>query len=600
MCKEDVGKYVKLSGWVHRRRDHGAVLFIDLRDHYGFTQVVASCDDDRGAKLDHKVFDIIDKIGYESVITIEGKVVMRSDDNINKSLATGEIEVVAEVVNVISEAESLPMTINSEQEFPEETRLKYRFLDLRRDKLHNSIILRSQVIKYIRDKMYNMNFLEVHTPILTASSPEGARDFVVPSRLHNGKFYALPQAPQQFKQILMSSGFDRYFQIAPCFRDEDARADRAPGEFYQIDIEMAFATQEDVFHVVEPLMRDIFTEFSESHSVDDEFPRITYNDAMLKYGSDKPDLRNPIVIADVTDIFEGSGFTIFSKAISNYGSVIRAIPAPGAASFPRSFFDKMITFAQEKFGAKGLAYIIFDKDDGKAKGPIAKLLTDDEISAIKERSGINSGDAVFFACAGQQDVCAIAGGVRTHLGSELDIIKKDVFAFCWIIDFPFFEWNYEEKRIDFSHNPFSMPQGGLDALNNAKSKEDLLAIAGHQYDLVCNGIEISSGAIRNHDNDILYKAFEIVGYDKRYVDDKFPALVKAFSYGVPPHGGIAPGLDRIIMLLRSEHNIREVIAFPLNQKGQDLLMNAPTELSAEQLRELGITVAMASGGKDGH
>lgn len=572
-----VHQEVKLSGWVHRRRDHGGLAFIDLRDHYGITQCVIDSDEELTNQVAH--------LHYESVITITGIVVAREEEMRNKNLSTGDIEVRIKTFHLESDADLLPIQVNSDKDFPEETRLKYRFLDLRREKLHNNIVLRSKIISAIREKMVAQGFIEFQTPILTASSPEGARDYLVPSRVHPGKFYALPQAPQQFKQLLMMSGFDKYFQIAPCFRDEDARADRSPGEFYQLDVEMSFVTQEDVFAAVEPVMRNVFTEFSDKEVTSSPFPHIAYHDSMLKYGNDKPDLRNPLIISDVTEIFRESEFTIFRENIKK-GAIVRAIPAPKTSNLPRSFFDKMITFAQEN-GAAGLGYITFN-EDGTAKGPIAKFLDENKLSDLKKITGVNNGDSVFFSSDAENKAVKLAGQVRTKLGEELNLIDHNKFAFCWIVDFPFYEWNEEENKLDFSHNPFSMPQGGLEALKNATTKEDLLKIKAYQYDIVCNGIELSSGAIRNHKPEIMYKAFEIVGYGKEVVDNKFRSLITAFKYGAPPHGGVAPGIDRIVMLLADEKNIREVIAFPMNQQAQDLLMNAPAEVDEKQLRELHI------------
>lgn len=572
-----VNMEVKLSGWVHRRRDHGGLAFIDLRDHYGITQCVINSDEDLTHQIAH--------LHYESVITITGVVVARAEEARNGNLPTGDVEVQIKTFLLESDADLLPIQVNTDKEFPEDTRLKYRFLDLRREKLHNNIILRSQIISAIRAKMIDQGFIEFQTPILTASSPEGARDFLVPSRIHPGKFYALPQAPQQFKQLLMTSGFDRYFQIAPCFRDEDARADRSPGEFYQLDIEMAFVTQEDVFAAVEPVMRSVFTEFSTKTVTASPFPHITYSDAMLKYGIDKPDLRNPLIISDVTEVFVDSEFTIFRENIKK-GAIVRAIPAPKTSSLPRSFFDKMITFAQEN-GAAGLGYITFN-EDGSAKGPIAKFLNTTQLEKLKVLASLNNGDSVFFSSDMKDKAVKLAGQVRIKLGEELDLIDHNKFEFCWVVDFPFYEWNEDENKIDFSHNPFSMPQGGMEALENAKTKEDLLNIKAYQYDIVCNGIELSSGAIRNHKPEIMYKAFEIVGYGKEVVDDRFRSLITAFKYGAPPHGGVAPGIDRIVMLIADEKNIREVIAFPMNQQAQDLLMNAPAFVDDKQLRELHI------------
>ncbi|WPY00936.1 Aspartate--tRNA ligase [Candidatus Trichorickettsia mobilis] len=572
---------VKLSGWVHRRRDHGNLVFIDLRDHFGLTQLVFT-------DIDAQLMDLASRLRYETVITVIGNVTARTPETINNSLATGDIEVVVNELIVESAAEMLPIIVNGDQEAPEETRLKYRFLDLRREKLHQNIILRSQIITEIRNLMLERGFTEFQTPILTASSPEGARDFLVPSRLHPGKFYALPQAPQQFKQLLMISGFDRYFQIAPCFRDEDARSDRSPGEFYQLDVEMSFVTQEDVFNTIEPVMFQLFSKFSDNKIINSPFPRISYKQAMLKYGSDKPDLRNPIVIADVTEIFRNSEFSIFRENIKK-GFIVRAIPAPKAASFARSFFDKMIEFAVAE-GAGGLGYIQFTSD-AEVKGPIAKFLTKEQLSQLKALANLNDGDAVFFASDLEPKAAKIAGKVRIKLADELNLLETDSFKFCWITDFPFYELNEETGKIDFSHNPFSMPQGGLEALEAATTEEELLAITAYQYDIVCNGIELSSGAIRNHKPEIMYKAFEIVGYDHDVVDQKFGGMIKAFKFGAPPHGGIAPGIDRMVMLLAGTANIREVIAFPLNQQAEDLLMSAPNYVDNKQLRELNIMLS---------
>lgn len=578
--KNNEGSIVRLSGWVHRKRDHGGVLFIDLRDHFGITQLVFP---ENGNISPAEA----DKIRYESVITVSGKVIARDAEAVNSKMATGQIEVVVEelIIESAVEEEQLPVQVNTDKEFPENTRLKYRFLDLRREKIHNNIILRSQVISEIRKLMTEQGFLEFQTPILTASSPEGARDFLVPSRLNPGKFYALPQAPQQFKQLLMVSGFDKYFQIAPCFRDEDARADRSPGEFYQLDIEMSFVTQEDVFAAVEPMLTSVFKKFSDKKIVGEPFPHIPYEDAMLKYGTDKPDLRNPILISDVTKAFDGSSFGIFANQIAK-GAIVRAIPAPAASNKGRGFFDRKNDLARE-LGYAGLGYIILD-ENGEAKGPIAKNLDAERIEKIKQACDIKAGDGVFFAC-GKKDVAAKqAGEFRKIIGEELELIEQGVFKFCWITDFPYFEWNEDEQKIDFSHNPFSMPQGGMEALENAKSDEELLDIKAFQYDIVCNGIELSSGAIRNHKPEIMYKAFEIVGYGKEVVDEEFGGMIRAFNYGAPPHGGIAPGVDRIVMLIADEPNIREVIAFPLNQNAEDLLMNAPSLVTEKQLRELNI------------
>jgi aspartyl-tRNA synthetase len=577
LTKKHEKSEVKLSGWVHRRRDHGGLVFIDLRDHYGITQCVIDADSPIVEEIAH--------LKYENVVTVEGIVLARSEDTINHEMLTGQIEVKITKYNLESECDMLPIQVNSDKQFPEDTRLKYRYLDLRREKLHNNIMLRARIISFLRAKMIEQGFTEFQTPILTASSPEGARDFLVPSRLNPGKFYALPQAPQQFKQLLMISGFDKYFQIAPCFRDEDARADRSPGEFYQLDIEMSFVTQEDIFSAIEPVLYSTFKEFSNKAIPTYPFPRITYDEAMLKYGNDKPDLRNPLVICDVTEIFRESDFAIFKNNIQN-GGIVRAIQALACADRPRSFYEKMIAYAQE-LGAPGLGYIIFDQN-GEAKGPIAKFLTPQQLEELKTQTDIKNGDAVFFSSGKASDAIRIAGFVRTRIAEELDLIEKDIFKFCWVVDFPFYEYDEDRKTIDFSHNPFSMPQGGLEILNKAKTQEEILAIKAFQYDIVCNGIELSSGAIRNHKPEIMYKAFEMVGYSKEHVDSKFPSLINAFRFGAPPHGGIAPGVDRIVMLIADEPNIREIIAFPMNQNAQDLLMNAPSEVTEEQLREVSI------------
>ena len=572
----DVGKTVRLSGWVHRKRDHGQLLFIDLRDHYGITQCVIS--------VENPLFERASALRPESVIKVDGAVVARSPETVNKELATGEIEMKIEALELLGDAEPLPFPVNAEHDYPEEMRLKYRFLDLRRESLHWNIVLRSKVISSIRRRMTEQGFLEYQTPILTSSSPEGARDFLVPSRLHPGKFYALPQAPQQFKQLLMMAGFDRYFQIAPCFRDEDSRADRSPGEFYQLDFEMSFVTQEDVFAAIEPVLYGVFEEFSVRHDGTKRhvspapFPRITYADALLKYGSDKPDLRNPILISDVTEPYRGGGFGLFAKLVDQ-GAVVRAIPAPGAATQPRSFFDKLNAWAREQ-GMGGLGYIVFEKDG--AKGPIAKNLEADRVETIKSLSGAKDGDAVFFVCGKPADAAKFAGFARTRLAQELNIVAKDRFEFCWVVDFPMYERDEETGGIDFSHNPFSMPQGEMDALLN----KDPLEIKAFQYDIVCNGTELSSGAIRNHKPDIMYKAFEIAGYTKQDVETRFGGMLSAMKFGAPPHGGSAPGIDRIVMLLADQPNIREVIAFPLNQQAEDLMMQAPNEVPEARLKEL--------------
>lgn len=578
---KDAGQRIKLSGWVHRRRDHGNLVFIDLRDHFGISQLVFT---DQNPSL----MDDASRLRYESVITVVGIVVARSNETINDSLMTGKIEILVSEFIVESNAESLPLLVNSDQPAPEDTRLKYRFLDLRRKKLHNNIMLRSQLIAHVRHLMTQKGFTEFQTPILTASSPEGARDFLVPSRLHPGKFYALPQAPQQFKQLLMVSGFDRYFQIAPCFRDEDARADRSPGEFYQLDVEMSFVTQEEVFNTIEPVMYEIFSKFSDKEVSNTPFVQIPYEQAMLKYGSDKPDLRNPLIIADVTELFRDSNFAIFKENIKN-GSVVRAVPAPKASALPRSFFDKMAEFATYD-GASGLGYIQF-LEDGQAKGPIVKFLTDEQLLNLKSLANLQNGDAVFFFSDKADKASKLAGKLRIKLGEELDLLKKDCFEFCWITDFPFYELNEQTKKIDFSHNPFSMPQGGMAGLELAKTVDDLLAIKAYQYDIVCNGIELSSGAIRNHKPEIMYKAFEIAGYSPEVVDKKFGGMIRSFKFGAPPHGGIAPGIDRMVMLLTDSTNVREVIAFPLNQQAEDLLMNAPDYIDEKALKELNINLA---------
>jgi len=566
--KSHVGQTVKLSGWVHSKRDHGSLIFIDLRDHFGITQLVT---------------DSLQPIKLESVITVMGEVVARATDAVNQNIKTGEIEVKISQLIIESAAEQIPFQINDSNEYPEELRLKYRFLDLRREKTHKNIVLRSQVISSIRAEMTAQGFLEIQTPILTASSPEGARDYLVPARLHPGKFYALPQAPQQFKQLLMVAGFNRYFQIAPCFRDEDLRADRTP-EFYQLDMEMSFVEQEDVFKAIEPVLKTIFKKYGVKKTSDENFIHISYEEAMLKYGIDKPDLRNPILISDATNIFRGSDFSIFAKQIEQ-GATIRAIPAPKCAAQPRSFFDKMIEFAQGN-GAKGLAYIIFD-EMGEGKGPIAKFLSSEKLAELKQTAGLQNGDAVFFSCGKKSEAAKIAGQVRIKLGCDLNLIDESIYKFCWIVDFPMYEMDEENGKIEFSHNPFSMPQGGLEALNS----KDPLNIKAFQYDIVCNGVELSSGAIRNHKPEIMYRAFELAGYGREVVEEKFGAMLNAFKYGAPPHGGIAPGIDRIIMLLADEPNIREVIPFPMNGKAQDLMMNAPANVSEKQLKELNVDLS---------
>jgi len=573
--KEDAGKTVKLSGWIHSVRDHGGVIFIDLRDHYGLTQIVIDpkCD----------FYQELDKWRVETVVCFTGRVLERTPETVNPKLATGAIEVAAESMEMLGEADIIPFQVAKEEQAPEAMRLKYRFLDLRRDKLHKNIILRSQVISEIRRKLMDSGFNEFQTPILTSSSPEGARDYLVPSRLHPGQFYALPQAPQQFKQLLMVAGFDRYFQIAPCFRDEDARADRSPGEFYQLDLEMSFATQDDVFAVIEELFSHIFEKFAVDKTVDKTpFVRIPYREAMLKYGSDKPDLRNPLLITDVSEVFKDSGFNAFASVVQK-GGVVRAIKVPGIAGQPRKFYDDMIGFAQS-CGAKGMAYIIWT--GGEEKSPIVKFMKREELDQLKQIGNIADGDVMFFLADKEKAVATIAGQVRTELGNRLGLLDKNAFRFCWITDFPMFELDEETNKVIFSHNPFSMPQGGMDSLIN----KDPLDILAYQYDIVCNGVELSSGAIRNHKPEVMYKAFEIAGYGQETVDEKFGGMIRAFKLGAPPHGGIAPGVDRMVMLLADEPNIREVIAFPFNQQAQDLMMNAPCEVTEKQLRELHVRI----------
>lgn len=575
----NIGKQIILSGWIHKKRDHGHLLFIDLRDHYGMTQCVID------NKNEH--FSALEKIKLESVIRIEGEVVARTAETINKELVTGSIEVLIKNFNILGSTKELPLPVFSDQEYSEEIRLKYRYLDLRRKKLHQNIILRSNVISFIRKKMESLGFLEYQTPILTSSSPEGARDFLVPSRLNPGKFYALPQAPQQFKQLIMVSGFDRYFQIAPCFRDEDARADRSPGEFYQLDIEMSFVEQEDVFQVVEPLLHEVFTKFSKSYSISKTpFKRFKYKDAMLKFGTDKPDLRNPIAINDVTEIFEREDvkLEIFKKLIQKK-SVVRCVVAKNVSSKPRSFFDNLDKGAKTE-GASGLGYIILESNHGKleGKGPIAKFFSEDAINTLCKKINAVGGDAIFFVCDIKKNAEKFSAWARTEIAKNLELIKDNVFEFCWVTDYPMFEYNEIDKKIDFSHNPFSMPQIPTDLID----KTDPLELLAYQYDIVCNGIELSSGAIRNHVPELMYKLFKIAGYSKEEVDSKFSGMINALSYGAPPHGGIAPGIDRIIMLLAGEKNIREVTMFPLNQNAQDLMMNAPSDVSEKQLKELNI------------
>ncbi len=572
--RDHAGQEVRLSGWVHRVRDHGGLLFIDLRDHYGVTQIVAD--------PDSPAFAEAEKLRSEWVIRVDGKVRPRPEGTENRELPTGLVEIFATHIEVHSQAAELPLPVFGDTEYPEDIRLKYRFLDLRRDRIHGNIIKRGQIIDSLRRRMKEQGFFEFQTPILTASSPEGARDFLVPSRLHPGKFYALPQAPQQFKQLIMMSGFDRYFQIAPCFRDEDARADRSPGEFYQLDIEMSFVTQEDVFSAVEPVLRGVFEEFSEGKPVTPSFPRIAFRDAIRRYGTDKPDLRNPIKMRNVTEHFAGSGFKVFAQMIASDPKVeVWAIPAPKGGS--RAFCDRMNSWAQQQ-GQPGLGYVFWREGEEGGAGPIAKNIGPERTGAIKQKLDLDVGDACFFAAGQPSKFYKFAGEGRTRIGEELGLVAKDRFEFCWIVDFPMYDWNEDEKKVDFSHNPFSMPQGGLEALES----KDPLDILAFQYDIVCNGIELSSGAIRNHRPDIMKKAFEIAGYSEQVLLDKFGGMYRAFQYGAPPHGGIAPGVDRIVMLLCNEPNIREVVLFPMNQQAEDLLMGAPSEVTPKQFRELHI------------
>ena len=574
--KEDVGKTVRVSGWVHRIRDHGGLLFIDLRDHYGITQAVADPKSPAFARAE--------TLKPEWVVRIDGEVVARSQETINPNLPTGEVEVRIKSLDVLSEAKELPLPVFGEPDYPEETRLKYRFLDLRRESLHKNIMKRQAIIWSLRNRMREAGFFEFQTPILTASSPEGARDYLVPSRVHPGKFYALPQAPQQFKQLIMIAGFDRYFQIAPCFRDEDARADRSPGEFYQLDLEMSFVTQEDVFDTVEPILRGLFEEFGVGKPVTQKFPRIPYAEAMRKYGTDKPDLRNPIEMQDVTEHFRGSGFKVFAGMLNmDVNARIWAIPAKGGGS--RAFCDRMNAWARSE-GQPGLGYIFFR--EGEGAGPVAKNVGPERTEAIRNQLSLGDGDAVFFVAGLPKEFAAFAGRARVKIGNELGLIQQDRFEFCWIVDFPMYEWNEEEGRIDFSHNPFSMPQGGLEALET-KEPLDILA---YQYDVVCNGVELSSGAIRNHKPEIMEKAFAIAGYSKEELERRFGGMLRALQYGAPPHGGIAPGIDRIVMLLCGEENLRQVVMFPMNQQAEDLLMGAPSEVSPKQLKELHIRVVL--------
>ena len=577
--KKDLDKDISISGWINKKRDHGNLLFIDLRDNYGITQCIID--------KENKNFLELEKTQLETVIKIQGKVINRSNETINKDIKTGEIEVAINKFEILGTCKELPMPIFSDQEYAEEIRLKYRFLDLRRKKIHENIILRSKVISYIRNEMTKIGFLEFQTPILTSSSPEGARDFLVPSRLNPGKFYALPQAPQQFKQLIMVSGFDKYFQIAPCFRDEDARADRSPGEFYQLDLEMSFVEQEDVFSVVEELLVNTFKKFSNKKLMYDQFPKISYVDAMLKYGSDKPDLRNPLVINDITDVFERDdvSFEIFKKLVKS-GSKVRCISTKNTKDKPRSFFDNIDKWAKEQ-GASGLAYFTFEEEgELSAKGPIGKFFSKEALVEIMKKTNSEVGDSIFMACGKQNDLEKITAQARDKIAKDLDLIDDDIFAFCWIVDYPMFERNEITNKIEFSHNPFSMPQGDL----TDKDLENPLDILAYQYDIVCNGIELSSGAIRNHKPELMYKLFSIAGYDKNQVDEKFSGMINALSFGAPPHGGIAPGIDRIVMLLANEKNIREVTMFPMNQNAQDLMMKAPSEVTDEQLKELNLAL----------
>ena len=577
--KNDLDKEISVSGWINRKRDHGNLLFIDLRDNYGITQCIID--------KENKNFSLLEKTQLETVVKITGKVVNRSNETINKDIETGEIEVVISEFEILGTCKELPMPVFSDQEYAEEIRLKYRFLDLRRKKIHENIILRSKVISYIRNEMTKLGFLEFQTPILTSSSPEGARDFLVPSRLNPGKFYALPQAPQQFKQLIMVSGFDKYFQIAPCFRDEDARADRSPGEFYQLDLEMSFVEQEDVFNVVETLLVNIFKKFSNKKLMNDKFPKISYTDSMLKYGSDKPDLRNPLIINDITEVFtrEDVSFEIFKKLVKS-GSNVRCISTKDTKDKPRSFFDNIDKWAKEQ-GGSGLAYFTFEENDElSAKGPIGKFFSKEALLEIMKKTNSKVGDSIFMACSKQSDLEKITALARDKIAKDLDLIDDNIFAFCWIVDYPMFEKDEITNKIEFSHNPFSMPQGNL----SDKDFKDPLDILAYQYDIVCNGVELSSGAIRNHKPDLMYKLFSIAGYSKAQVDEKFSGMINALSYGAPPHGGIAPGIDRIVMLLANEKNIREVTMFPMNQNAQDLMMKAPSDVSQDQLKELGLNI----------
>ncbi len=577
--KKDVGNKVTLSGWINKKRDHGNLLFLDLRDNYGITQCIID--------KENLNFKILEKTQLETVIKIKGNVVDRSKDTINEDIDTGEVEIVINEFEILGTCKELPMPVFSDQEYSEEIRLKYRFLDLRRKKIHENIILRSKVISFIRNEMNKLGFLEYQTPILTSSSPEGARDFLVPSRLNPGKFYALPQAPQQFKQLIMVSGFDKYFQIAPCFRDEDARADRSPGEFYQLDLEMSFVEQEDIFKVVESLLVNTFKKFSGKKLMFDKFPKISYTDALLKYGTDKPDLRNPLIIKDITEIFsrEDVSFKIF-KDLVNSGSKVRCIVTENTKNNPRSFFDGIDNWAKEQ-GFSGMAYLTIENNDKiSAKGPVGKFFSKDSLEELMKKTGAKVGDSIFFACNKEKELERITSLARDKIANDLNLIDDNLFAFCWIIDYPMFEKDEQTKQIKFSHNPFSMPQGDLDKINFEKP----LDILAYQYDIVCNGVELSSGAIRNHIPELMYKLFSIAGYKKTQVDEKFSGMINALSYGAPPHGGIAPGIDRIVMLLANEKNIREVTMFPMNQNAQDLMMNAPSEITDNQLKELNLSL----------
>ncbi len=579
--KKDIGKKVLLSGWINKKRDHGNLLFIDLRDNYGITQCIID--------KENSNFLTLEKMQLETVIKVDGEVVSRSNETINKEINTGEVEVIIKSFSVLGACKELPMPIFSDQEYSEEIRLRYRFLDLRRKKIHENIILRSKVISFIRNEMSKLGFLEYQTPILTSSSPEGARDFLVPSRLNPGKFYALPQAPQQFKQLIMVSGFDRYFQIAPCFRDEDARADRSPGEFYQLDLEMSFVEQEDIFNVVETLLVNTFKNFSKKKLLNEKFPRISFKDSMIKYGTDKPDLRNPLIINDITEIFlrDDVKFDIFKKLVKS-GSKVRCIITKNTKEKPRSFFDGIDKWAKDQ-GASGMAYFTFEMNkEISGKGPVGKFFSKDALNEIMKKTGAKIGDSIFFACSKEKHLENITSLARNKIARDLNLVDDNIFAFCWIVDYPMYEKDNETKKIKFSHNPFSMPQGNIDNLNFDKPLE----ILAYQYDIVCNGIELSSGAIRNHIPELMYKLFSIAGYDKNQVDEKFSGMINALNYGAPPHGGIAPGIDRIVMLLANEKNIREVTMFPMNQNAQDLMMNAPSNVSENQLKELNISLKL--------